>query len=63
MWDADVAAGVLDESLYLDLVPARRLGDPAEVGGLVTYLCSDHASYISGALVTIDGGLTSIPAG
>ena len=63
MWDADVAAGVLDESRYLDLVPARRLGDPAEVGKLVTYLCSDHASYISGALVTIDGGLTSIPAG
>ncbi len=63
MWDADVAKGALDEQLYLDLVPAGRIGDPADVGKLVAYLCSDHASYISGSVVAIDGGLTSIPAG
>jgi NAD(P)-dependent dehydrogenase (short-subunit alcohol dehydrogenase family) len=63
MWDADVASGVIDESLYLDLVPAGSLGDPADVGKLAAYLCSDHASYISGSVLTIDGGLTSIPAG
>jgi NAD(P)-dependent dehydrogenase (short-subunit alcohol dehydrogenase family) len=63
MWDADVARGAIDESRYLEVVPAGRLGDPADVGRLVAYLCSDHAAYISGALVTIDGGLTSIPAG
>lgn len=63
MWEADVARGAIDESLYLDVVPAGRLGDPADVGKLVAYLSSDHASYISGSVVTIDGGLTSIPAG
>jgi NAD(P)-dependent dehydrogenase (short-subunit alcohol dehydrogenase family) len=63
MWDADVARGAIDESLYLDVVPAGRLGDPADVGKLVAYLCSDHAAYISGSVMTIDGGLTSIPAG
>jgi NAD(P)-dependent dehydrogenase (short-subunit alcohol dehydrogenase family) len=63
MWDADVASGTIDESFYLDLVPAGRLGDPADVGSLVAFLCSDHASYISGSVVTIDGALTSIPAG
>ena len=63
MWDADVARGAIDEAFYLDLVPAGALGDPADVGKLVTYLCSDHASYISGSVVTIDGALTSIPAG
>jgi NAD(P)-dependent dehydrogenase (short-subunit alcohol dehydrogenase family) len=63
MWDDDVARGVIDESHYLEVVPAGRLGDPADVGRLVTYLCSDNASYISGSVVTIDGGLTSIPAG
>jgi NAD(P)-dependent dehydrogenase (short-subunit alcohol dehydrogenase family) len=63
MWDTDVANGTIDESIYLDLVPAGRLGDPADVGRLVAYLCSDHASYISGSVVTIDGALTSIPAG
>jgi NAD(P)-dependent dehydrogenase (short-subunit alcohol dehydrogenase family) len=63
MWDADVARGAIDEQFYLDLVPAGRLGDPADVGRLVAYLCSDHAAYISGSEVTIDGALTSIPAG
>jgi 3-oxoacyl-[acyl-carrier protein] reductase len=63
MWAADVAAGTIDESLYLDLVPARKLGDPADVGRLVAYLCSDYAAYISGSVMTIDGALTSIPAG
>lgn len=63
MWEDDVARGAIDESLYLDVVPAGKLGDPADVGRVVAYLCSDHAAYISGSVVTIDGGLTSIPAG
>jgi NAD(P)-dependent dehydrogenase (short-subunit alcohol dehydrogenase family) len=63
MWDADVARGAIDESLYVNVVPAHEIGDPADVGRLVAYLCSDHASYISGAVMTIDGALTTIPAG
>ena len=63
MWDADVARGAIDEPFYLDLVPARKLGDPADVGRLAAYLCSDDASYISGSVMTIDGALTAIPAG
>jgi NAD(P)-dependent dehydrogenase (short-subunit alcohol dehydrogenase family) len=62
MWDADVARGVIDEQRYLDLVPSHRLGLPAEVGQLVVYLCSDAAAYLTGACVTMDGGLTSIVA-
>lgn len=63
MWDHDVARGVLDEQLYLDLVPARRIGAPEDVGKLVAYLASDSAAYVTGSLFTIDGGLTAIPAG
>ncbi|HLY31960.1 MAG TPA: SDR family oxidoreductase, partial [Ktedonobacterales bacterium] len=37
-------------------IPMRRLGQPAEVGALVTWLCSDQASFITGATITIDGG-------
>jgi NAD(P)-dependent dehydrogenase (short-subunit alcohol dehydrogenase family) len=62
MWEADVARGAIDEQLYLDIVPAHRLGATDEVGRLVAYLCSDDASYITGSVLTIDGGLTSIPA-
>jgi NAD(P)-dependent dehydrogenase (short-subunit alcohol dehydrogenase family) len=63
MWDADVARGAIDEQLYLDVVPMHRLGTTAEVGRLAVYLASDDASYVTGAVFTIDGALTSIPAG
>jgi 3-oxoacyl-[acyl-carrier protein] reductase len=38
-------------------IPARRYGDPAEVGGLVAFLASDAAAYITGQTLLIDGGL------
>ena len=62
MWDADVARGAIDEQHYVDVVPMHRLGQPPEVGKLVVFLCSDDADYITGAVHTIDGALTSIPA-
>jgi 3-oxoacyl-[acyl-carrier protein] reductase len=36
--------------------PLRRTGTPEEVGTLVRFLCSDAASFITGAVVPIDGG-------
>src|SRR6185503_13164406 len=39
------------------LIPARRFGDPAEIGDAVAFLCSTRAAYISGITVLIDGGL------
>lgn len=63
MWDADVARGTLDESFYLKTVPMRRLGQPSEVGRLAVFLASEDASYVTGSVQTIDGALTSIPAG
>ena len=37
-------------------LPAKRFGDPLEVGKLCAYLCSTHAGYISGQSILIDGG-------
>lgn len=37
-------------------VPLGRVGEPAELGGLVAYLCSAGASYLTGLAVTVDGG-------
>jgi 3-oxoacyl-[acyl-carrier protein] reductase len=37
-------------------VPAGRMGSPDEIGALAQFLCSDDASYITGAVITIDGG-------
>jgi len=38
-------------------VPLGRLGKPEEVADLVTYLCSERASYVSGTAIQVDGGL------
>jgi 3-oxoacyl-[acyl-carrier protein] reductase len=40
----------------LDKIPARRLGTPDEFGTTCAFLCSVHASYITGQNVLIDGG-------
>ncbi len=40
-------------------IPMQRVGEPEEVAALVTFLCSDEARYINGAIIPIDGGLTA----
>jgi glucose 1-dehydrogenase len=63
MWDEEVRLGLLDEKIYEQLIPLGRIGDPREVGRLCSFLASEEASYITGACIAIDGGLTSVPSG
>jgi NAD(P)-dependent dehydrogenase (short-subunit alcohol dehydrogenase family) len=37
-------------------VPFRRMGTPEEIAEMVVWLCSDRASYVSGAAYNVDGG-------
>jgi 3-oxoacyl-[acyl-carrier protein] reductase len=41
----------------LDATPLGRLGDPEDVAGAVRFLCSDEASFITGEVLLVDGGL------
>ncbi|HEX5392546.1 MAG TPA: beta-ketoacyl-ACP reductase [Rhodocyclaceae bacterium] len=41
----------------IDTVPMKRLGKPEEIGGLVNYLSSELAGYMTGATLNINGGL------
>jgi 3-oxoacyl-[acyl-carrier protein] reductase len=55
--DTDMTASV-DQTL-LEAVPARRAGTPEEVAACVRFLVSDAASYVTGAVLSVDGGLAA----
>jgi len=61
-----VAPGVIDTGMsqesfpserIKEMIPSGRKGRPEEVASLVTYLASDQASYITGQVISISGGL------
>jgi 3-oxoacyl-[acyl-carrier protein] reductase len=61
-----VAPGWIDTQMTADVpsellaaVPARRAGTPEEVAACVRFLTSDEASYVTGAVLSVDGGLAA----
>ncbi|WP_296744858.1 SDR family oxidoreductase, partial [Mesorhizobium sp.] len=52
--DTDMTDGMTDA--LADRIPLRRIGKPADVAALVSYLASDDASFMTGESLTIDGG-------
>jgi NAD(P)-dependent dehydrogenase (short-subunit alcohol dehydrogenase family) len=48
---AEQWAGIVDS-----YIPLKRAGQPADIGNMVAYLCSDQGSWINGQLYSVDGG-------
>ena len=43
---------------YLKVIPQHKLGSTEDIANLVSFLASDQSSYITGQVITIDGGLS-----
>jgi 3-oxoacyl-[acyl-carrier protein] reductase len=61
-----VAPGLIDTKLSADVngsladrIPARRPGSPEEVAACIRFLASDEASYVTGATLAVDGGMSA----
>lgn len=55
--DTEMTAGVTNG--LVATIPARRPGSPEEVAACVGFLASEEASYVTGAILTVDGGMTA----
>ena len=57
--ETDMTKGLGEElrKKLLDKIPLARLGQPEDVAGVVAFLCSPAASYMTGQILTVDGGM------
>jgi NAD(P)-dependent dehydrogenase (short-subunit alcohol dehydrogenase family) len=58
-----IAADPVIEKKWLSGIPSGRLGRPEDIQGLMVLLASDASSFITGALIPMDGGNLAMNAG
>jgi 3-oxoacyl-[acyl-carrier protein] reductase len=57
--DTDMTAAMTPEAraALAGQIPLERLGTPADVAGMVAFLVSEHAAYVTGQVLVVDGGM------
>jgi 3-oxoacyl-[acyl-carrier protein] reductase len=57
--DTDMTGGLTEKQreAALERIPLKRTGTPADVAGVVAFLASEDAAYITGEVISVDGGL------
>ena len=53
----DMIDGTFDDKLIQNMVPMKRAGKPEEVADLIAFLASEQSGYISGQIISINGGM------
>ncbi|MDB5841326.1 MAG: 3-oxoacyl-ACP reductase FabG [Herminiimonas sp.] len=55
--ESEMSQGAFDAKMIQQMVPMKRAGKPEEVADLVSFLASPRAAYITGQIISINGGL------
>jgi 3-oxoacyl-[acyl-carrier protein] reductase len=55
--DTPMTRGIFDADTIARMIPMKRIGSPEDVASLVAFLASEEASYISGQIVSVNGGM------
>ena len=55
---SEAVRNLAGEDTLKKMIPARRLGKPEDVAGVVVFLAGPAAGYITGQVITVDGGLS-----
>jgi len=57
--ETEMTAPLRGDAYLQARIPAGRFGRPEEIAAMVAWLCSPHASYVNGAALLVDGGMTA----
>jgi 3-oxoacyl-[acyl-carrier protein] reductase len=57
--ETDITMALTDEIRkgYIEKIPLGRFGSPEDISGIVAFLITDEASYITGEVIRVNGGI------